>query len=152
MDEAAAIQMIVEHLKGLFPKTCPNCQRQFASLRDFYLNTTPVGEPISYDLASGDVRPAQPMGAVAASACRCGASIALTSDGMPLFRYWSLLLWVKNEAIQSGQTTAKILNSLRKRVREQVISESGALESIRGAAGLSPQAHPGNQAEPTEVP
>ena len=124
MTEAAAIEMMIEHLKGLFPKTCPNCQKSFATLREFYLNTTPVGNPISYDLEAGDPRPQNPRGAVAISNCSCGTPIALRSDGMALFRLWSLLLWAKAETRRRKITEAQLLADLRIKVRKKVVSET----------------------------
>jgi hypothetical protein len=142
MDESAAITMIVEHLEGLFPKRCPRCQRTFPTLREFYQATTPVGKPVSYDLESGDLKPARPLGAVAVSECPCGAAIALTSEGMPLFRYWSLLLWANSEAIRRGQSTTKFLLSLRKLVREKVVAPAEPLPAVRGAEALGRPAQP----------
>jgi hypothetical protein len=122
--ETAAIEIMIEHLKGLFPKTCPNCRRNFATLRDFYLNTTPVGNPISYDLEAGDPRPQHPRGAVAISNCDCGTPIALKSDGMPLFRLWSLLLWAKAETKRRKITETQLLTELRVKVRKKVVAET----------------------------
>ena len=124
MTEDAAIEMMIEHLSGLFPKACPHCKRVYASLRDFYLNTTPVGNPISYDLEAGDTKPQQPRGAVAISNCRCGTPIALRSDGMPLFRLWSLLLWAKTEAHRRHVTETELLAHLRVKVRKKVVAKS----------------------------
>jgi hypothetical protein len=125
VNEAAAIEIMVEHLQGLFPKTCPNCQKVYPTLREFYLNTAPVGNPISYDLEAGDTRPQQPRGAVAISNCGCGSPIALRSDGMPLFRLWSLLLWAKAETMRRHITEKDLLADLRIKVRKKVIAEPG---------------------------
>jgi len=122
--EAAAIEMMIEHLKGLFPKTCPNCQRVYATLREFYSDTTPVGNPISYDLEAGDTKPQQPRGAVAVSNCSCGTPMALRSDGMPLFRLWSLLLWAKTETKRRNVTETQLLADLRVKVRKKVVAET----------------------------
>lgn len=115
---------MIDHLKSLFPKACPNCGKVYASLGDFYLNTTPVGNPISYDLEAGDVRPQHPRGAVAVSNCSCGTPIALRSDGMALFRLWSLLLWAKAETHRRKITDAQLLADLRVKVRKKVIAEA----------------------------
>jgi hypothetical protein len=124
VSEADAIEMMIEHLKGLFPKACPNCKRVYASLRDFYQNTTPVGNPISYDLEAGDTKPQNPRGAVAISDCSCGTPMALRSDGMPLFRLWSLLLWAKTETKRRQVTDAQLLADLRVKVRKKVVTET----------------------------
>ena len=125
MTDAEAKLMMIEHLKGLFPKTCPKCHRQFASLRDYFLNTTPVGEAVSIDLEADDLRPLRPLGSGAVSKCKCGASMIISSDGMPLFRLWSLLLWAKYETIRRNVTTKELMQSLRTEIRQQVIDEGG---------------------------
>jgi hypothetical protein len=84
----------------------------------------PTGNPVSHDLDAGDLTPQHPLGAVAVSICPCGEPIALTSEGMPVFRYWALLLWAKTETRRQGITVAELLNRLRVKVRNQVISES----------------------------
>lgn len=58
------------------------------------------------------------------SACPCGEPIALTSEGMPVFRYWALLPWAKTETPRQGITVTDLFNRLRVEVRKQVISES----------------------------
>jgi hypothetical protein len=122
--EAEAVHIMIEHLQGLFPKSCPNCERRFATLREFYLQTTPAGTPVSYDLELDDLKPQRPVGAVAVSNCPCGSSLALTSDGMPLFRLWALLLWARSETSRRGITTTELLQHLRTVVRQQVIAKS----------------------------
>lgn len=123
MNEIEAVKMIIEHLRGLFPKSCPACGRRFATLKEFYEITEPVGSPISYDLNADDLQPKHPQGAVAVSNCPCGAPMVLTSQGMPLFQYWALLLWAKGEMQQRRISTAELLFHLRVIVRKQVLSE-----------------------------
>ena len=121
MTEAKAIALMIEHMEGLFPKTCPNCERQFATLRDFMLNTEPIGNPIAHDLELGDLNPLHPIGAVANSNCRCGSSLALTSEGMPLFRLWSLLHWAKRETQRRDLTPQELLDYLRWEMRRKML-------------------------------
>jgi hypothetical protein len=127
MTEARAIETMIAHLQGLFPKTCPNCGRRFVTLRDFILNTTPIGKPIAHDLEMGELNPLHPIGAVAVSNCPCGTSLALTSEGMPLFRFWGLLLWAKRETQRRGQTPQELLQYVRGEIRKQVLAESEEL-------------------------
>jgi len=122
--EDEAIKIIIEHLKGLFPKTCPKCQRHFATLREFYLNTKPEGRARSYDLEAGEVQPKRPIGAVATSTCTCGESISLTSQGMPLFQYWALLLWAKTETRRRNTSVPELLFHLRTDVRKRVMEDA----------------------------
>jgi hypothetical protein len=121
--EAEAKLMMIEHLQGLFPKTCPKCQRKFATLRDYFLNTTPVGEAVSIDLEADDLRPLRPLGSGAVSRCQCGANMVISSDGMPLFRLWSLLLWAKYETMRRNMTAKELMQALRTEIRKQVIDE-----------------------------
>ena len=123
MTEDQAIKIISEYLKGQFPKTCGNCNHRFETLKEFYLEAKPVGNPVSYDLEAGDLQPEKPRGAVAVSYCSCGSPVALRSDGMPLFQYWALLLWAKTETVRRGITTAELLHHLRVEVRKRVIAE-----------------------------
>lgn len=85
MAETTAIEMIIGHLKGRFPKDCPRCERHFITLQDFYLHTTPTRNPVSHDLEAGDLAPQSPLGAVAVSSCQCGEPIAFASEGWPIF-------------------------------------------------------------------
>jgi hypothetical protein len=130
MTEAEAISIMISHMEGLFPKTCPNCQRQFVTLRDFMLNTMPIGNPIAHDLELGDLRPLHPVGAVTVSNCRCGSSLALTSDGMSVFRYWELLIWAHRETKRRGLTPKELLQYVRWEIRKKVLSELNELSSI----------------------
>jgi hypothetical protein len=124
VNETEAVKMIVDHLRELFPKSCPACGRRFATLKEFYQITEPVGSPISYDLNANNLQPKQPEGAVAVSNCPCGAPVVLTSHGMPLFRYWALLLWAKGEMERRPASAAELLFHLRVLVRSQVLAET----------------------------
>jgi len=131
MTEDEAITIIVEHLKGLFPKSCPNCHRRFDSLPDFFAATKPMGNPVIHDLEAGELQPEKPLGAVAVSGCTCGAAVALSSEGMPIFQYWSLLLWAKSETRRRSIPVTALLNHLRAEVRERVIAEAARGEGLR---------------------
>lgn len=124
--ETDVINLIIEHLKGLFPKTCPKCQRRYGSLKEFYSHTTPVGHPVSYDLESRNADPNHPLGSVAVSDCPCGTPLALTSEGIPRIRYWLLVAWVKAESLRRGIEVEELLQQLRVKVRKQVILEADA--------------------------
>ena len=125
MTAAEARMMMIEHLQGQFPKTCTQCRRDFATLQEFYLHTKPVGTPIAHDLEADVLRPLRPLGAVAVSQCGCGALLAITSDGMPVFRLWSLLLWAKYETLRRGISSKQLLQELRVDIRKQVLAGAG---------------------------
>jgi hypothetical protein len=126
MSKDEVIKIIIEHLRGLFPKDCPNCHRRFESLSDFIVNTVPVGNPELLDFGTSEVMPEKPLGAVALSSCGCGATVALTSESMPLFQYWLVLLWVRSETRRRGIGVTELLNRLRVAIREQVLAEESA--------------------------
>ena len=121
MTEAQVIEIMIEHLEGLFPKTCPNCRRQFSTLRDFVLKTAPTGKLVSRDLELGELKPLHPTGAVAVSNCGCGCSLMLTSEGMPLSRYWELLVWADRETKRRGVTPQELLQYMRGEIRKKVL-------------------------------
>lgn len=121
MTEAKAIAIMTRHLEGLFPKGCPNCHRRYATLKEFFEHAVPVGTPVSYDLELGEPDPVQPVGTVSLSNCPCGSTIALTSEGMSLFRMWSLLYWIKHESERRNLNLGEFLQYLRWEVRKQVL-------------------------------
>lgn len=123
-DERQAITLIVQHLLTLFPKCCPNCRRRFETLRDFFLNTTAVGDVVCFDLENGEVRPQDPVGTIALSNCPCGSTLALTSEGMPLSHLWQILAWAKREAQSRGITAAAFIQYARKETRKRVLNAS----------------------------
>jgi hypothetical protein len=132
MNEDEVIKIIIGHLRGLFPKDCTNCQRRFNSLADFFANTEPMGNPVLRDFEAGDRLPEKPLGAVALSSCGCGATVALTSESMPLFQYWSVLLWVRSETRRRSVSVTVLLNRLRVEIRERVLAEEAArVESLQ---------------------
>lgn len=121
MTEIEAIALIIQHLEAQFPKTCPNCQRRFYNLREFLGNAKPIGDMVSYDLELGDLNPDSPTGTLAASNCRCGSTLALTSNGMRLSRLWSLLRWATGEMHRRGMIREEFLQHLRWQIRTRVL-------------------------------
>lgn len=109
------------HLEGLFPKVCPTCQRRFASLRDYLLNTQHLGPAMPYDADGGDWTPLRPIGTATYASCPCGTTLVLTSEGMPLPQLWALLLWARIETLKRGQTPQQLLNYLREELCKQVL-------------------------------
>ena len=111
-----------EHLEGLFPKVCPKCKRRFATLREYLLITEHVGPAMPYDADVGDWTPLRPLGTVTFANCPCGSTLALSSEGMPLVRLWSLLAWVRVETQRRRQTPQQLLNYLRDEICKQVLA------------------------------
>lgn len=121
MTEAEAIQTIRHHLENLFPKVCPKCQRTFATLREYQLNTKNIGPPMSYDAEMGRWHPLRPVGAVSLANCPCGTTLALSSEGMPLFKLWRLLNWARIETRRRGVSQQELLSQIRDVIRRQVL-------------------------------
>jgi hypothetical protein len=123
LTEVEVIQFIREHLDGLFPKICPNCKRRFATCREYLLSTKILGRPVSYDVDLGDWRPDEPLGTMALASCPCGDTLALSSEGMPLLRLWSLMGWAKAETQERHMTPEELLNYLCARICKQILGE-----------------------------
>ena len=123
MTEADVIRAMRDHLEGLFPKTCPNCKRNFGTLREYLQITTPQGAPIPYDAMSDDWQPVKPVGTVTLANCPCGSTLALSSHGMPLLHLWRLLHWARIETKRRGLSPQELLSYLRDEICKQVLAE-----------------------------
>jgi len=123
MNEADVMAAMRRHLESLFPVTCPLCQRVYPDLRDYVLNTELQGDAIPYDAEMGNWQPLRPLGNVTLANCRCGNTLALTSEGMPLMKQWRLLNWARIEIKKRQTTPRELLNYLREVICAQVASE-----------------------------
>ena len=132
MTEAEVIQKMREHLESQFPKVCSNCDRRYATLKDYLQNTKHQGSAMPYDAEVGNWTPLKPLGTLTNANCRCGSTLALSSAGMPLMRLWSLLSWAKVETVRRGQTPQELLNYLRDEICKQVLSEPGQPDARGG--------------------
>ena len=125
MTEAEVIKTLREHFEGLFPKVCPNCNRIYATLREYILITKRLGPPMSIDAELGDWNTLRPIGSVALVNCPCGSTLSLGTEGMPLPRRLLLLQWLGIETQRRGLTSQELLEYLRDAVRKQVLAEPG---------------------------
>ena len=114
--EPEIMRLIHDHIRGLFPKTCPKCQRHFATYRDYLAQTKPLGTPVSYDLEFGDVKPADSIGNLSLANCPCGNTLALSSQGMPSADLWKVLKWIKLEIQHRKITLPEMLAYIRQQV------------------------------------
>jgi hypothetical protein len=114
-----------EHLEGLFPKVCANCNSRFATLHEYVSLTRHLGPAMPYDADLGDWNPLHPLGTVTYSNCPCGGTLALTSDGMPLRTLWTLLNWARVETRRRGMTPQELLTHLREEICKQVFADDG---------------------------
>ncbi len=129
MTEAEVISAMRTHLEGLFPKVCSNCQCLFVTLRKYLQNTTHLGPAIPYDAERGDWNPLHPMGIVMYAVCSCGTTLALSSKGMPLPQFWSLMNWARAETQRLGITPRESLNYVRDEICKQVLAAPDQADS-----------------------
>lgn len=123
MTEAEVIHAMRHHLEGLFPRLCPNCQRRFESLREYLQVTTHQGPPMSYDAELGRWKPLRPLGTMTLANCTCGSTLALTSQGIPLFKLWRMLNWARIETKRRAVGQQHLLGCLRDEICRQVLAE-----------------------------
>ena len=126
MIEAEAIHLVRQHFESLFPKTCANCGHQYATLRDYILNTKRLGGALSYDAEDGDWSTPEPVGSQALANCACGSTLALTTDGMALPSRLALLEWLKAETHRRGVSSSALLETMRDVIRQQVVADADA--------------------------
>ena len=126
MPEPAIILWLRKHYEHQFPKVCEHCQRRYATLRDYILNTTPLGSPYSFDASLGDWDTKHPIGGGASVNCACGNTLALTTSGMPVPEI--LLVWgfIRSEIQKRGVAVEVVLDELRDEARRQVLSRDAA--------------------------
>ena len=122
MTEAEVVRIMREHLEGQFPKVCKTCKRRYATLREYLLDTETAGPAIPYDAEVGDWNPLHPLGTATYANCRCGNTLALTSQGIALPRLWSLLDWARRETTQRGLAPRELLNHLREEITKLVLA------------------------------
>ncbi len=122
MTEAEVVRIMREHLEGLFPRDCTNCNHRFATLREYLLVTKHLGPAMPYDADLGDWNPLRPVGTMTFAGCPCGATLALSSEGMPLPVLWSLLNWARIETQRRHLTPQELLNYLRDEICKQVLA------------------------------
>lgn len=127
LTEHQVIAIVRRHLETQFPKTCSCCGLVFDSLAEYVENTTSIGDPVSVDAEARDWRPAEPVGTMAFSNCRCGTTLTLGSDGLSLLTLWSLLGWVRVTTQRRGVTSRQLLGYLRDRIKREIRDETGAL-------------------------
>jgi len=124
MTEDEVVQILREHFESLFPKICPNCNRSFATLREYIQITTRIGPPMSYDAEIGDWKTTQPIGSMAMANCPCGSTLALSTESMVLSMRLELLSWVRIETQRRMVSPSELLDYLRDEVRKRVLGDS----------------------------
>ena len=121
--ETDAIRITRAHIESKFPKTCSSCGKLFATLSDYLRQTRHVGQPVAYDAEVHDWDPKEPLGTMSLANCTCGSTLAIDSEGMSLRTFTRLMMWARRVSKQRRISMRQLLESLRKRIDEQVLSE-----------------------------
>ena len=123
MTESEVIVVMRQHLEGKFPRKCGVCDRTYANLKDYLLNTVHVGPPRCYDADMGVLQPARPIGTMSLANCACGNTLAMDSSGMSLLTVWKLMRWLHGETTRRRQTTSVVLEELRRSIDQATLAE-----------------------------
>src|SRR6188474_2216188 len=102
MTDEEMFQRNFEYYCGLFPRCCHSCGRRFETLRDYILQTSPVGTAHSYDVEVADWKPRKPLGGTALANCVCGSTLALTTNDMPVDLVHEMLEWIRAQSLERG--------------------------------------------------
>ena len=125
MTEDDVLDTLQRYASEHFPRTC-GCGRRYPTLRAYIESTVPTGSATSYDAELGDWDTTRPIGAIVLSNCRCGSTLALSTEHVPLDQQLALLRWFRAESEARGLTVTALLESLRARVRQRVLAEPPA--------------------------
>jgi len=121
MTEDDVISIVLNHLEGQFPKTCSNCGLEFKDLKDYLLNTTHLGDPVSYDAEVENWQSTTQFGTFSHANCNCGNTLTITSKGIGIMTMFKLLGWAKKESHERGISVNKLLAALRVKIDSQVL-------------------------------
>jgi len=125
MTEAEVIQLLRKQHEEYFPKTCGNCGRQYATLREYVLSTKRLWPATSYDaeLRHFNVTAERQLGGMAMANCTCGSTLALSTKNMPNAQMLALLEWAQAEMKRRGLDQNEFSDYLRDEIRQQVLAE-----------------------------
>ena len=120
MTEDDVVAIVRSYIEGLFPKVCPNCRRQFNSLREYLQGTTHMGTPHFLE-APGSHTPGNPLGPVTYAICLCGYTLTIGSQGIPKDQLIELLDWARVESQTRSISPTALLRQLRDRIDKEVL-------------------------------
>ena len=124
LTEDQIINIIRENVERQFPKVCTACGYRFCSLKEYIENTDQLGKPRSYDAEAKIWHPHDPMGIFSFSKCKnCGNTLTLSSTRTNVETMQQLLGWFKKEVLRRGITINDLLDNLRVKIENQVLSE-----------------------------
>jgi hypothetical protein len=129
LNEHDVVAIVRAHIETKFPKSCSKCGRTFASLKEYLQTTTHVGNPVSYDADLKSWRPFKPVGTLSFANCKCGTTLALSSDGMGLVVMWRLLRWARKESATRNISVGELLDGVREKIDRQVLGHESESKS-----------------------
>ena len=138
--QAEVIQILRDFYEGLFPKTCANCGRVFATLQEYVLSSQRLWPSLNYDMELGNYNTPHPIGGLAMANCPCGSTLALSTKTMPLPRAHMIMAWIKAEMERRGMKHAELSDYLRDEVRKQILVEP-TRKAATGLKGLRVHKH-----------
>lgn len=123
LSSSEVVAAVRRHIESQFPKVCAKCGRRFASLREYLQATVHAGDPVSYDAAAGHSDPNLFLGTFAFAHCRCGNTLAISSEGMPKELMAALREWSRAEVERRGISIRELLRSLRDEIDRRALAE-----------------------------
>lgn len=123
MNEKDVIEIIINHINQQFPRTCPNCDKPFDSLKEWLEGTTHAGDPISYDVEDKDWETVSHVGTLSLANCSCGSTIGISSKGMGLATMTKLMFWAKKETAARDLTPRELLRDIRDKIDRIILDE-----------------------------
>jgi hypothetical protein len=131
LTEDDAVRIVRSYIEGLFPKVCPKCGTQFASLRDYLRSTTHLGSP--YFLESAREAVENPLGPIAHALCICGHTLTIGSEGIPKDQLVELITWARADAQRRSVDLNQVVRALRDRIDVEVLHDDEELPTDRRA-------------------
>ena len=126
MNEDDVVAIVRAHIEKKFPMACSTCGHAFASLKEYLEYTTHLGPPVSYDAELKAWRPTEPIGTLSFANCRCGTTLAISSEGMGLMVMWRLLWWARRESARRNISVGELLAGVRRQIDQQVLCQNEA--------------------------
>jgi hypothetical protein len=119
--EGEAVEVVQRHLESLFPLTCANCGRSYATLREYIRTTRRLGPAVSFDAEEGQWETRSPIGSLALANCPCGSTISLSTRTMALAQRLALLAWMRDETLRRGVAPSDLLERMRDEIRGRAL-------------------------------
>lgn len=129
LSDEQALEILFAYYRAQFPRRC-SCGKSYTSLEQWVAETTPVGEPVSYDtgVETGDQPPFSVFGFVN---CPCGSTLGMGTQNLGIADHNRLVAWATMRMRATGLTQTQFFIDLRRKLRRRAI-ERGASGEPRG--------------------